>query len=67
MDGPSPLGSNGLPYTIRAFSSEGTLTNLDGVFEGQPARIDPALAGQFEARLPLEDQLVNFPPISARN
>jgi hypothetical protein len=67
MDGPSPLGSNGLPYTFRAFSGEGTLTNFDDAVEGQPARIERALAGQFEARLPLEGQVVSFPPISPRN
>ncbi len=68
MDGPSPLGSSGLPYTFRAFSSEGTVTSsLDELAEGQPAAIDRALAGQFEARLPLENQVVSFPPISARS
>jgi hypothetical protein len=68
MDGPSPLGSNGLPYTFRAFSSEGTATtSLDELAEGQPAAIDRALAGQFEARLPLENQVVSFPPMSAPN
>jgi hypothetical protein len=68
MDGPSPLGSSGLPYVFRTFSSEGTVTtSLDALAEGQPAAIDRALAGQFEARLPLENQVVSFPPISARN
>jgi Peptidase family M23 len=68
MDGPSPLASNGLPYTFRAFSSEGTLTtSLDDLGAGQPATISPALAGQFEARLPLDNQVISFPPMSAGN
>jgi hypothetical protein len=68
MDGPSPLGSNGLPYVFRSFGSEGTsTTSPDDVADGGQAVISPALAGQFEARLPLENQVVSFPPISARN
>jgi hypothetical protein len=68
MDGPSPLGSSGLPYVFRTFSSEGTVTtSLDELAEGRPAEISPAPTGRFEARLPLENQVVSFPPISARN
>jgi hypothetical protein len=68
MDGPSPLGSNGLPYVFRSFSSEGTSTStLDDLADGRRAVITLALAGQFEARLPLENQVVSFPLINAGN
>jgi hypothetical protein len=60
-DGPLFLGSDGLPYEMRAFDSEGTIANGDDVLSGSPAIIDPALAGQHRRRLPLDLEVVDFP------
>jgi hypothetical protein len=60
-DGPLFLGSDGLPYEMRSFVSEGTLANGDDVLGGSPATIDPALAGQHRRQLPLALEVVSFP------
>jgi Peptidase family M23 len=62
MDGPEPVGSNGLPYVFRSFDGVGVVTNFDAVLEGMPALIDPSkLSGSYVTQLPLDTQLVNFP------
>jgi hypothetical protein len=54
------LGGDGRPYVFRSFDSVGTLANPDEFLGGEPAEIDPALAGHFERRLPLDLQIVDF-------
>jgi hypothetical protein len=62
MDGPDPLGSNGLPYVFRSFDGVGVVTDIDAMLEGMPATIDPfKLSGSYVKQLPLDTQLVNFP------
>jgi Peptidase family M23 len=62
MDGPSPLGSNGLPFVFRSFESEGTVTSsFADLGEGRPAEVTPALAGRHQLQLPLNNQLISFP------
>jgi hypothetical protein len=64
MDGPSPLGSNGLPFVFRSFDSEGTSTNdIDDLLAGQRAVIGPALAGPHQNQMPLLNEIVSFPAI----
>jgi hypothetical protein len=64
MDGPSPLGSNGLPFVFRAFESEGTSTNdIDDLLLGQRAVIGPALVGPHQNQMPLLNEVVSFPAI----
>ena len=51
MDGPSPFGSNGVPYAFSTFSGAGRLTgDNDGILAGDPAKIDnswrPARTGR---------------------
>jgi len=60
MDGPSPSGSNGLPYEFDSFTSPGTVTDENALFAGQPTPIGPALAGRHRHQLPLNLQVVNF-------
>ena len=62
MDGPSPLGSNGLPFVFRSFASAGTVTDENALFVGEPAPIGPALAGRHREQLPLNLQVVRFFP-----
>lgn len=62
MDGIGPLTSNGLPYVIDSFTSRGTVTNIDAVAAGKPAELSPALKGDKQHRLPLNNELVDFPP-----
>jgi hypothetical protein len=62
MDGPSPLGSNGLPYTFSRFRGQGAITNLDDLPGGAVATVDTSrLAGPFANVLPRDRQLVAFP------
>jgi hypothetical protein len=64
MDGPSPLGSNGLPFVFRSFDSEGTSTDdIDDLLAGQRAVIGPALAGPHQNQMPLMNEIVSFPAI----
>jgi hypothetical protein len=62
-DGPSPLASDGLPYEYRDFDSEGLLANGEEVLTGGVATFDPALSGQHSHQLPMDLQVVNFPPL----
>jgi hypothetical protein len=60
MDGPGPLGSNGIPYRFNRFSVAGTLTNFGGLFEGERANVAPVFAGPHRDQLPLNLQVVGF-------
>jgi murein DD-endopeptidase MepM/ murein hydrolase activator NlpD len=65
MDGPLPLGSNGLPYVFRTFESEGAVvTSPEDLLAGQPVVVTPTLAGRHQLQLPLDSQLVSFPPVA---
>lgn len=62
MDGPSPLQSNGLPFVYTKFSGSGQGTNVPEIQAGAPLNIDASkLKGKYENRMPLNDQLINFP------
>jgi hypothetical protein len=61
MDGPSPLGSEGIPYRFSSFTAEGTLTNFPQFFVlGHQARLAGAPLGRKRAELPLNLQVVDF-------
>ena len=61
MDTASPLQSNGIPFTFRAFRGQGVVTSEAPMFRGEPAPIDRgALAGPHRDQMPLADQLVDF-------
>ncbi|MGC1164959.1 MAG: M23 family metallopeptidase, partial [Solirubrobacterales bacterium] len=60
MDGPEPLASNGIPYRFSRFTVAGSLTNFAGLFDGEPARIEPLLRGAHRAQLPLNLQVIGF-------
>jgi hypothetical protein len=63
MDGPSPLGSEGIPYRFARFTAEGTLTNFPHFFVlGDRAKLAPAPRGRRRAELPLNLQVVGFGP-----
>jgi hypothetical protein len=61
MDGPSPLGSEGIPYTFSSFTAEGRLENFPYFFAlGKKARLADAPRGPKHAQLPLNLQVVDF-------
>jgi len=63
MDGPSPLGSEGIPYRLANFTAEGTLTNFPRFFVlGDRAKLAAAPRGPRHAELPLNLQVVGFGP-----
>jgi hypothetical protein len=63
MDGPSPLGAEGIPYRFSSFTAEGTLTNFPHFFVlGDRARLASAPRGPKRAELPLNLQVVDFGP-----
>jgi hypothetical protein len=59
MDGAS-LDPNGLPFQLDAFTSPGTVTDENALFQGSPTPIGPALSGRHRGQLPLNLQVVNF-------
>lgn len=65
MDGPDPLGANGLPYAFTSFTGQGVLdeTKSTELFaKSAPAVIDRArLAGAHQDQLPLDDMVIRFP------
>jgi hypothetical protein len=61
MDSPRPLASNGMPYRFTNFTVEGKLTNLDGLEEGETAKITRAELGPRRDELPLNDEVIAFP------
>lgn len=60
MDGPSPLGSNGIPYTFDRFRVRGRLNNFGGLFEDETADITPRFRGSHSRRLPQNLEVVDF-------
>jgi hypothetical protein len=61
MDGPSPLGSEGIPYTFSSFTAEGRLENFPYFFVlGKKAKVGAAPRGPKHAELPLNLQVVDF-------
>ena len=60
MDRPSALASNGLPFVITNLASTGVATELDPIFTGEPAVINPQMAGSHPGRLPLNNHVVTF-------
>jgi murein DD-endopeptidase MepM/ murein hydrolase activator NlpD len=62
MDSPSPLDANGLPFVFRRFTSRGVLAAGadDALQSGDPAKIDPRLAGEHVLELPLNNEVVDF-------
>jgi Peptidase family M23 len=63
MDGPSPLGSEGIPFRFSSFTAEGTLTNFPQFFVlGDEAKLAAAPRGPKRAELPLNLQVVDFGP-----
>lgn len=62
MDSPSPLQSNGLPFTFTRMRGLGTITNPATLPTGAPVTIDAAsFAGKRRDEMPLADQVVGFP------
>jgi murein DD-endopeptidase MepM/ murein hydrolase activator NlpD len=63
MDGPTPLGSEGIPHRFSAFTAEGTLTNFPQFFVlGAQAKLAGTPRGRRRAELPLNLQVVGFGP-----
>jgi hypothetical protein len=63
MDGPSPLGAEGLPYRFSSYTAEGTLTNAPQFFAlGAQAKLAGAPRGPARGELPLNLQVVDFGP-----
>lgn len=61
MDGPTPLGAEGLPFRFSAFTAEGTLTNFPQFFVlGAKAKLAGAPHGRKHAELPLNLQVIDF-------
>ncbi len=61
VDGPRPLGDEGLPFRLSHFTVAGTLTNYSGVFEGETAKIRSELRGAHTDEMPLDQQVMSFP------
>ncbi|MFO1147100.1 MAG: M23 family metallopeptidase [Alsobacter sp.] len=62
MNGPSPLGSQGLPYVFDRFAGQGR-ADLDdeGAMHGKPVKVDPSWnAGPKADALPLNNEVVDF-------
>ncbi|MBS1678070.1 MAG: M23 family metallopeptidase [Actinobacteria bacterium] len=63
MDGPVPLGAEGVPYRFSHFTAEGKLTNGGPFFvNGAKAKQTSAPRGPRHAELPLNLQVVDFGP-----
>lgn len=60
MDGPSPLQSNGLPYTFKKFRGQGFIKDINALIAGDDPGISPRLIGPHRNQLTLDNQIVNF-------
>lgn len=61
MDSPSPLQSNGLPFTFSRMKGEGKITNPAALETGELVTVDAAaFAGTRRAQMPLDSQVVGF-------
>jgi murein DD-endopeptidase MepM/ murein hydrolase activator NlpD len=61
-DAPSPLGSDGLPFVLRSFSSPGSVPPGD-VDLTSAVTIGPALRGHHARVIPMDRQVVDYPPV----
>lgn len=64
MNGPSPLGSQGLPYVFERFTGRGRADlDDDGALHGKTVNVDTAwYAGVKADALPLNEEVVDFGP-----
>ena len=62
MDGPVPLYANGLPFVLERFTSEGVVgaDQIDVLFDGEAATIQPRLKDEKQGRLPLNNEVIDF-------
>lgn len=60
MDGPSPLQSNGLPYTFKSFRGQGFVDDINALIAGGDPGISSRLIGPHRNQLTLDNQIVNF-------
>ena len=61
MDSPSPLQSNGLPFTFTRMRGMGTITDPATLPTGAPVTIDQAsFAGKRRGEMPLNNQVIAF-------
>lgn len=61
MDGPTPLASNGIPFTFSGFRAEGTLRNFAQLLVlGARAKLAPKPSGMRRGELPLNNEVVGF-------
>ncbi|MGB0119873.1 MAG: M23 family metallopeptidase [Solirubrobacterales bacterium] len=60
MNGPSPLQSNGVPYTFRKFRGQGFVDDIDKLVAGEDPGITRRLIGPHRNQLTLDNQIVNF-------
>lgn len=62
MDTPSPLQSNGLPFTFNRFRGQGRITDIEDLMLGGGGDPDRDwLPGVFRNRIPLDNQVIAFP------
>ena len=61
MDSASPLGSEGLPYVFRGFTSPGSVPPIDQIDPTQSIPVSSRLRGSFSQVLPLDRQVMTFP------
>jgi len=57
--GPSPAGSDGVPYVFRSFRYDARLVGLD---TGNPAIVPAGPPRTRHRQLPLDDDIIAFPP-----
>ena len=57
--GPSPLGSDGVPYVFRSFRYDARLVGLE---TGNPAIVPADPPRARERQLPLDNDIISFPP-----
>jgi len=60
MDGPSVLASNGLPFALRSFDSEGSVPPLDQIDITRPIPVGPELRGHHQRVITMNRQVIDF-------
>lgn len=60
MDSPSPLQSNGLPYTFKSFRGQGFIQDVEALTAGGDPGISSRLIGPHRNQITLDNQIVNF-------
>ena len=60
MDGPSPLQSNGLPYTFKSFRGQGFIEDVNALTAGGDPGLSSRLIGPHRNQITLDNQIVNF-------